>query len=162
VPMIPLVHGASATAWKADIAGAHSSPLDSEIFSVMKPGSRNQLVWMQNSEPSGLYCGDESDGDALRACEQVFDALYSYKVGGLDAQPALATSCDPSPDFKTWTCKLRQGVKFQVSGTLDANDVVDSFAVQWDAKNPLHVGNGGTFSYISTLFGGYLNPPAKK
>lgn len=159
VPMIPLVHGGSATAWKADVQGAHSSPIGNEALWTMTPGTRDQLVWMQNSEPSGLYCGDESDGDALRICQQIFDSLYTYKVAGLDTEPALATSCTASADFKTWTCKLRQGVKFAVSGTLDANDVVDSYAVQWDAKNPLHVGNGGTFDYFPALFGGLLNPP---
>jgi len=159
VPMVPLVHGGSATAWRADVTGAHSSPIGNEAFWTVQPGDRNQLVWMQNSEPSGLYCGDESDGDALRICQQIFDSLYQYKVGGLETEPALATSCDPSTDFKTWTCKLRSGVKFGVQGELDANDVVDSFAVQWDAKNPLHVGNGGTFDYFPALFGGLLNPP---
>jgi peptide/nickel transport system substrate-binding protein len=158
VPMIPLVHGGSATAWRSDVEGAHSSPIGSEYLLVAKPGDRNQLVWMQNSEPSGLYCGDESDGDALRICEQVFDSLYNYKVAGLEPVPALATSCDPSADLKTWTCKLRDGVKFQKGGDLDANDVVDSFAVQWDVKNPLHVGNLGANWYWPTLFGGCLNP----
>jgi len=158
VPMIPLVHGGSATAWKADVAGAHSSPIGNEYFATMPPGSRTQLVWSQNSEPSGLYCGDESDGDALRICAQIFDSLYNYKVAGLDPEPALATSCDPSTDLKTWTCHLRDGVKFQKGGTLDANDVVDSMAVQWDVKNPLHVGNLGSNWYFPTLFGGCLNP----
>jgi peptide/nickel transport system substrate-binding protein len=161
VPMIPLVHGGSATAFKADVAGAHSSPIGDERFNVMTAGTRDQLVWIQNSEPSGLYCGDESDGDALRICDQIFNALYAFKTAGLDAEPSLATSCDPSADLKTWTCKLRQGVKFGVSGELDANDVVLSYAVQWDAKHPLHVGNGGTFDYFPALFGGFLNPPAQ-
>lgn len=159
VPMVPLVHGGSATAYKADVTGAHSSPIGNEALWTMTPGTRDQLVWMQNSEPSGLYCGDESDGDALRICQQIFDSLYQYKVGGLDVEPALATSCDPSTDLKTWTCHLRDGVKFGVSGDLDANDVVDTYAAQWDAKNPLHVGNGGTFDYFPALFGGLLNPP---
>jgi peptide/nickel transport system substrate-binding protein len=159
VPMVPLVHGGSATAYKADVTGAHSSPIGNEALWTMTPGDRNQLVWMQNSEPSGLYCGDESDGDALRICQQIFDSLYQYKVGGLETEPALATSCDPSTDFKTWTCKLKPGVKFAVAGTLDANDVVDTYAAQWDAKNPLHVGNAGTFDYFPALFGGLLNPP---
>jgi ABC-type transport system substrate-binding protein len=158
VPMVPLVHGGSATAYKADVAGAHSSPIGDEALWTMTPGTRDQLVWMQNSEPSGLYCGDESDGDALRICTQIFDSLYAYKVGGLETEPALATSCDPSADLKIWTCKLRQGVKFGVSGELDANDVVDTYAVQWDASNPLHVGNAGTFDYFPALFGGLLNP----
>ena len=158
VPMIPLVHGASATAWRKDVDGAHSSPIGSEYLLVDKPGDRPQLVWMQNSEPSGLYCGDESDGDALRICEQIFDSLYNYEVAGLKPVAALATSCEPSSDVKTWTCKLRDGVKFQKGGELDANDVVASFAVQWDVKNPLHVGNLGANWYWPTLFGGCLNP----
>jgi ABC-type transport system substrate-binding protein len=158
VPMIPLVHGGSATAWLADVEGAHSSPIGSEYLRVVKPGDRDQLVWMQNSEPSGLYCGDESDGDALRICEQIFDSLYNYEVGGLAPEPALATECTPSTDLKTWTCKLRDGVKFQQGGELDANDVVLSFAVQWDVTHELHVGNGGANWYWPYLFGGCLNP----
>jgi peptide/nickel transport system substrate-binding protein len=157
VPMVPLVHGGSATAWKADVEGAHSSPIGSEYFSVLKPGDRDQLVWEQNSEPSGLYCGDESDGDALRICEQIFDSLYTYKVAGLDTIPALATSCDPSPDGTVYTCHLHDGVKFSQSGTLDANDVVLSFQVQIDAGDPLHTGNLPGNWYNQYLFGGCLN-----
>jgi peptide/nickel transport system substrate-binding protein len=157
VPMVPLVHGGSATAWKADVEGAHSSPIGNEALWVMKPGDRDQLVWVQNSEPSGLYCGDESDGDALRICEQIFNALYAYEVGGLETEPALATSCDPSTDFKTYTCHLRDGVKFHDGSTLDANDVVLSFAVQIDAAHPLHTGNLPGNWYNQFLFGGCLN-----
>jgi len=157
VPMIPLVHGGSATAWKADVEGAHSSPIGSEYFAVMKPGDRDQLVWMQNSEPSGLYCGDESDGDALRVCEQIFDSLYTYEVGGLKTIPALATSCDPSTDATVYTCHLRDGVKFHDGSDLDGNDVVLSFAVQIDAAHPLHTGNLPGNWYNQYLFGGCLN-----
>jgi peptide/nickel transport system substrate-binding protein len=148
IPMVMIAHGGSGTAFKADVAGAHASPIGSENFSVMKPGDRDTLVWMQNAEPLSLYCGDESDGETLRACEQIFESLYSYEVGGTKADPAL-----------TWTCTLRDGVKFTQGGTLDANDVVLSFAVQWDTKHPLHVGNTGNFEYFPGLFGGNLNPP---
>ena len=51
-------------------------------------------------------------------------------------------------------------MKFQDGSAFDANDVVTSFAAQWDANNPLHVGNGGTFDYFAALWGGFLNPPA--
>jgi len=157
VPMVPLVHGGSATAWKADVEGAHSSPIGSEYFAVLKPGSRDQVVWEQNSEPSGLYCGDESDGDALRICEQIFDSLYTYEVGGLKTIPALATSCDPSTDGAVYTCHLRDNVKFSQGGTLDANDVVMSFQVQIDAGDPLHTGNLPGNWYNQYLFGGCMN-----
>ena len=40
---------------------------------------------MQNAEPLSLYCGDETDGETLRACEQVDESLYAYKIGGTEA-----------------------------------------------------------------------------
>ena len=160
VPMVIIAHGGSGTVFKADVAGAHSSPLSSEIFSVMKAGSRDTLVWLQNAEPLSLYCGDESDGETLRACEQINESLYAYTVGSTGVEPSLATGCEPSADLMTWTCTLRDGVKFHDGADLDANDVVLSYAIQWDATNPLHVGRSGAFEYFPGLFGGFLNPPA--
>jgi len=159
IPMVMVAHGGSGTAFKADVEGAHASPIGSEVFSVMKAADRDTLVWMQNAEPLSLYCGDESDGETLRACEQIFESLYSYEVGGTKPIPALATECKPSDDLKTWTCTLRDGVKFHDGSTLDANDVVASLSAQWDTKSPLHVGNTGDFEYWPGLFGGNLNPP---
>jgi peptide/nickel transport system substrate-binding protein len=162
VPMVPIAHGASGTAYKADVKGAHSSPLSNEIFAVMDPGGRDTLTWLQNGEPAGLYCADETDGEALRICEQVTQSLLAYKVGGTAVEPALAESCDPNADLTEWTCKLRKGVKFHDGSDFDANDVVMSYAVQWDMANPLHKGRAGQFTYFSALWGGYLNaPPAK-
>jgi len=157
VPMIPIAHGGSGLAYKADVEGAHASPLSNEQFAVMKPGNRTQFVWMQNAEPIGLYCPDETDGESLRACEQINESLLAYEVGGSDVVPGLATQCDANADLTVWTCTLRDGVKFHNGATLDANDVVLSFVVQWDAKHPLHVGRDGSFSYFSGLFGAFLN-----
>ncbi|EFO82058.1 ABC transporter substrate binding protein (dipeptide) [Oscillochloris trichoides DG-6] len=161
VPMVPIAHGASGTAYKGDVAGAHSSPLTSEYFAVMAPGDRDTFVWLQNGEPAGLYCADETDGEALRTCEQITEALLSYEIGGTAVKPGLAESCDPNTDLTEWTCKLRTGVKFHDGSDFDANDVVMSFAVQWDAANPLHVGRDGSFTYFSSLWGGFLNAPAE-
>ena len=159
VPAAIIAHGASGTAWKADVEGAHSSPLGTEIMAAMKTGDRDTLVWMQNAEPLSLYCPDETDGETLRACEQIFESLYSYELGGTKAVPALAEECAPNDDASTWTCTLRSGVKFHDGADLDANDVVLSYAVQWDAAHPLHVGRTSAFEYFPGLWGGYLNPP---
>jgi ABC-type transport system substrate-binding protein len=160
VPAVIVAHGGSGTVFKKDVTGAHSSPLSNEVFSVMKAGDRTTLVWMQNAEPLSLYCADETDGESLRACEQITESLYGYKIGGTTAEPALATECVPSTDLKTWTCTLREGVKFQDGATLDANDVVVSYASQWDTEHPLHVGRTGAYTYFPGLWGGFLNPPA--
>ena len=159
VPMIPTARGGSATAWQADVEGAHSSPLSNELFKVIGPGADDQLVFLQNGEPGGLYCMDESDGEALRACEQIHESLYGFVVGDAATEPSLATECLGDESSTVFTCTLREGVTFHDGSTLDANDVVTSFAAIWDASNPLHVGRDGNFSYWPGLWGGFLNPP---
>jgi peptide/nickel transport system substrate-binding protein len=42
-------------------------------------------------------------------------------------QPELATSWTPSADIRTWTFKLRQGVKFHDGGPFGADDVVATY-----------------------------------
>ncbi len=141
VPMIPIAHGASAAAYKATVEGAHASPLGNESLEVMYVPGQDTFTFMQNAEPIGLYCADETDGESLRVCEQVLESLLAYT------------------DATEWTFKLRQGVKFHDGSTLDANDVVLSWVVQWDAAHPLHKGRVGDFAYFSGLFGAFLNAP---
>ncbi len=159
VPMIPVAHGGSATAFKAGVQGAHSSPLSNEIFGVMTPAEGEQIVWMQNGEPASLLCSDETDGETLRGCEQMYDALLSYKVGGVEVEPALAEKYEPNTDLTEWTFHLRQGVKFTSGKELDANDVVATFVAQWDASSPNHKGRTTTFEYFGTFFGPFINAP---
>ncbi len=161
VPAIIVSHAGSAAAFRADVVGALASPLGNEYFAVAKPGDRDTFVWMQNAEPISLYCADETDGESLRACEQVLESLLSFKVGGTEVQPGLATSCDPNADLTVYTCHLRDGVKFHDGSKLDASDVVQSFAVALDAANPLHKGNTGAFEYMTTLWGALINAPAQ-
>lgn len=158
VPMVPVAHGGSGVAYLATVQNAHVSPLGNEAFASMDPG-KDTFVWMQNAEPISLYCADETDGESLRACEQVTEALLAYEVGGTAVVPALATGCEPNEDLTVWTCTLREGVTFHDGSALDANDVVMTYVVQWDAANPLHTGNTGAFSYFSGLWGGFLNAP---
>ncbi len=160
VPMIPIAHGGSGAAFKADVEGAYASDIGAEQFGLMNPGGREALVWMQNAEPISLYCADETDGETLRACEQVLQSLLAYEPGTGAVVPSLATEWTANDDLTEWTFTLRDGVKFHNGATLDANDVVLSYAVQWDAAHPLHVGRVGDFTYFSSLFGGLLNQPA--
>lgn len=160
VPMIPISHAGNGAAFKADVANAYASDIGAEQFGLMDPGGRDTFVWLQNGEPAGLYCADESDGEALRACEQILESLLAYEVGTAAVIPALATEWSSNAELTEWTFKLRDGVNFHNGATLDANDVVLSYAVQWDAEHPLHVGRDGSFTYFSGLFGSFLNPPA--
>ena len=59
-------------------------------------------------EPLSLYCGDETDGESLRACEQIFDPLLNYKIGGVDVEKGLADSWTINTDLTEWTIKLHR------------------------------------------------------
>lgn len=157
VPMIPVAHGGSGVAYRADVADAHVSPLGNEYFAAMDPGGRDTFVWMQNAEPIGLYCADETDGESLRACEQINESLLSYKIGGSDVEPALAVEWAANDDGTVWTFNLRSGVTFHDGSKFDANDVVMSYLVQWDAASPLHTGRDGNFTYFNAFFASFLN-----
>ena len=159
IPMIPMVHGGSGVAFKADVAGAHSSPLGNEELAVMDPGGRDSLVWVQGGEPGGLYCADETDGESLRVCGQISEGLFGFTTGTAEVKPLLATACEASADLLTWTCTLRKDVKFQNGATFDASDVVDTFAAIWDCKHPYHFGRTSVFEYWG-LISGFLNADA--
>ncbi|GMQ94718.1 MAG: hypothetical protein BMS9Abin12_2223 [Acidimicrobiia bacterium] len=155
VPMVPIAHAASSWAATASAKGAYAPPWGSSMFNFWDNGT-DTLVFVQGNEPISLYCSDETDGESLRACAQVVEALYSYTQTG-DAQPQLATACEPNDELTVWTCSLRQGVVFHDGSTFDANDVVASFAAGLDASSPLHTGNSGVFEYYDYLWNGLIN-----
>lgn len=159
VPMVPIAHGGSATVFKATAEGAHASPLTNERMAVIHIPGQDTLVWMQNAEPNGLYCPDETDGESLRACEQIQESLLAYKVAGTEVEPALAERYEANADLTEWTFYLRKGVTFHDGSTFDAKDVVTSFNAWWDAASPLHKGRVGQFTYFSALFGAFKNAP---
>ena len=155
VPMVPIAHAGSAFGATATVTGAYAPPWGQVMFNAWDNGT-DTLVFVQGNEPISLYCSDETDGESLRACAQVVEALYSYTPTG-DIQPQLATECVPNEDLSMWACALRQGVTFHDGTTFDANDVVVSFTAGLDATSPLHTGNSGVFEYYDYLWNGLIN-----
>jgi peptide/nickel transport system substrate-binding protein len=160
VPMIPIAHAGSLPVFRADVETAIASPVRTERFAAMTPGDRRQLVWLAADEPEGLFCADETSPVAHLACAQASEGLLAFDAGGAALVQALATACEPVPELTSWTCALRSGVAFHDGATLDANDVVLSFASAWDAEHSMHAGRTGAFQPFVDTFGGLLNPPA--
>lgn len=75
-----------------------------------------------------------TDGETFRISRQLFDGLVSFKPGTADLAPGLALSWTPSSDGKTWTFKLRTGVKFSDGTPFNADAVCKNFT-RMDSQN---------------------------
>jgi peptide/nickel transport system substrate-binding protein len=162
VPMVPLAHGGSGLGFKAAVQGAHTRVVGSPVFSELSIPGQDKIVWLQNAEPISLYLNDETDGETNAAGEQIFKSLLQYKLTSAEVEGALAEKYSVNKDLTEWTFNLRKGVKFSDGTPFDANDVVLTYVVAWDAKHPLHKGNSGAFEYFGGFFGKMLNAPEKK
>jgi 4-phytase/acid phosphatase/peptide/nickel transport system substrate-binding protein len=74
------------------------------------------------------------DTAAEMAAALIFDTLTSLDDKG-DPVPRLAVSWNSSDDFKTWTIRLREGVKFHDGTPFNAGAVAWNFARQKDPNN---------------------------
>ena len=74
------------------------------------------------------------DTSAETAAAAIFDTLVTLDDKG-KPQPKLALSWTPSEDFKTWTFKLRPGVKFQDGTPFNAEASKANFDRQKDPAN---------------------------
>ncbi len=153
MPVIPIAHTSNLYSGQSGtFLGANAPVWGSLNLASVQPGDGGELVFMQSAEPLSLYCMDESDTNSLLVCHQVLQGLLQYGEDG-KPEPGLATSYEISEDRLEYTFALRKGVLFHNGFTLDANDVVASFAAALDVTNPYHTGNTGTFEYPTSLFG---------
>ncbi len=75
-----------------------------------------------------------NDAPGITTVHQVCEMLVDIGPDGVP-RPRLATSWTPSENGKTWTVKLRQGVKFHNGQLMTADDVVASFKRLVDPKS---------------------------
>src|SRR5690242_16180703 len=74
------------------------------------------------------------DTSANTAAGAIFDTLTTMDDKG-EPKPKLALSWSPSDDYKTWTIKLRPGVKFHDGTPFNAQAVKENFDRQKDPAN---------------------------
>jgi peptide/nickel transport system substrate-binding protein len=79
----------------------------------------------------------------------IYDSLLHYKDGSLDVEPGLAESWTVSPDGKTYTFNLRQGVRFHDGTDFNADSVKFNFDRVLDPSHPYH--NTGPFPFVFIL-----------
>lgn len=107
----------------------------SPAFSQTPP---NVLVVGQIAEPKSLDPAAVTAVNDFRILMNVYDGLTRYKDGTLQVGPGLAESWTISDDGKTYTFKLRQGVKFHDGSEFNAEAVKFNFDRMLKEDHPFH------------------------
>jgi peptide/nickel transport system substrate-binding protein len=122
-------------------------------------GGGNTFVFGRGADSVCLDPVNATDGESFRATRQVMDTLLRFKPESFDMAPALATEVPKAEDGgRTYTLKLRKGVKFHDGTEFNADAVKFNFDRWRDSKNPYHKGGGANsedFAYYAGQFGGF-------
>ena len=111
------------------------------------------LVYARGGDSVRLDPADITDGESVKVCTNIFNTLYEFDQGTSSVHPALATSFEVSEDGLVWTFFLREGVMFHPWGDnpsyeMTADDVVFTFARQYDVDHPYHIGDFAYWGYM--------------
>ena len=122
----------AAAALGAELAASPAAAQDHVLSIALAARAPSGL----NPQQTGLTGGDNW------AISQIFDCLVhaddgTFAITPADFRPGLAESFESSADAKTWTYKLRPGVKFHKGyGEVTADDVLFTFGRLLDPKTP--------------------------
>jgi peptide/nickel transport system substrate-binding protein len=109
------------------------------------PGSAGTLTVAVNTIGPGEWAPARTGDDMADVSKHLFSTLTRINHETRKFEGMIAESYSLSPDAKTWTFKLKPGVKFHDDwGTVTAEDVKFSWG-QWIAKNSNHA-NGAALS----------------
>ena len=103
-----------------------AAPAAKEGTLAQTPKNGGTLIYGRGGDSVGLDPAYETDGNSFMVCDNIYEALVFYKDESTDVEPGLATSWEISPDGKTYTFKLRRGVKFHDGTPFNADAVVFS------------------------------------
>ena len=111
------------------------------------------LVFGTSADPVALDGALVSDGESLRAIDQMFEGLVALKPGTTEVEPALATEWEVSEDGLQYTFTLREGVTFHDGESFNAEAVCFNFDRWYNFTGSFQ--NPSASYYWQTVFGGF-------
>jgi dipeptide transport system substrate-binding protein len=129
------------------------------LLSSSAAGAKGTLVYCSEGSPEGFQPQFFTTGTTFDAVSvPMFNRLVEFQIGTTNIVPALAESWTVSPDGKTYTFKLRKGVKFHSNANFkpardfNADDVLFSWNRMAEDNHPFHkLTAGQTFSYYDDM-----------
>lgn len=114
------------------------------------------LIYCSEASPEGFDSAQYTGGTTFDAAgHALFNRLVSFKKGGTEIEPSLATSWTISEDGRTYAFKLRPGVKFHTTETFkptrdfNADDVIFTFGRMSDKAHPFNKAYPAEFPFAS-------------
>jgi peptide/nickel transport system substrate-binding protein len=111
------------------------------------------VVFAASADPVSLDPAFVSDGESIRITNQIYEGLVRTKAGSADIEPSLAKSWTASPDKKSFTFELQQGVKFHDGTPFNAEAVCFNFDRWYNFKGLLQ--SESVSYYWGSFFGGF-------
>ncbi|MFT7776668.1 ABC transporter substrate-binding protein [Roseateles sp.] len=115
------------------------------------------LIYCADASPEGFDPGMWDSASTNAVSNQLFNGLLGFNRPSTELAPKLATSWDISPDAKSFTFKLRQGVKFHSTAwfkptrDFNADDVLFTFNRFIDPSQPFNKAFPVNFVYPQNL-----------
>jgi peptide/nickel transport system substrate-binding protein len=115
--------------------------------------SSTTFIFAGAADPTYLDPALVSDGESFRITKQIFESLVELKEGSTKLVPGLATSWKVGKDGKTWTFKLRRGVKFHDGTPFNSLAVCANFNRWYNFSGPFQ--DPSATYYYRQIFGGF-------
>jgi peptide/nickel transport system substrate-binding protein len=116
------------------------------------------LVVARVKDATTLDPSHETDGLSLTVAQEVYQNFVRFKPGTFDVVPDAAAAWRTSPDGKTWTFRLKPGLRFSDGTPLDARAIKFNID-RWRLTNGPSRGNF-PYGYYASMFGGFDNDSA--
>jgi peptide/nickel transport system substrate-binding protein len=118
-------------------------------------GEGATLVFGTSADPVVLDGVLVSDGESLRAVDQIFEGLVGLEPGTTEIQPELAEDWEVSDDGLEWTFTLREGVTFHDGEPFNAEAVCFNFDRWYNFTGDLQ--NADATYYYQAVFRGFAD-----
>jgi peptide/nickel transport system substrate-binding protein len=116
-------------------------------------GGGGTLVFASSADPVVLDGALVSDGESLRAIDQIYESLVSLEPGTTELAPGLAKSWEISEDGLEYTFELEEGVTFHDGEPFNAEAVCFNFDRWYNFTGSFQ--NPSASYYWQTVFGGF-------
>ncbi|MBA4174993.1 MAG: ABC transporter substrate-binding protein [Leptothrix sp. (in: Bacteria)] len=115
------------------------------------------LVYCADASPEGFDPALWDSSSTGNVTSQIFQGLVAFRRGTAVLEPRLATAWTVSPDARTFSFKLRRGVRFHTTPyftpgrEFNADDVMFSFTRLIDPQQPFNRAFPATYVYPQSL-----------